>query len=58
MTPAQIVSPSSAPFSVPVIPMGMARPLTAPEVAAINILFPKPPNGFTVWNTTTGAPKP
>lgn len=58
MTYDQIVSPSSAPFSAPVIPMGMNRPLTAPEVTALNTAYPKPPYGFTVWNTTTGAAKP
>lgn len=58
MTPQEIVSPFNAPFSVPVIPTGMSRPLTAPEVTALNTAFPKPPYGFTVWNVHTGAAVP
>jgi hypothetical protein len=58
MTPLEIIIPNNAPFSAPVIPMGMSTFLTAPQVTAANALYPKPPNGFTVWDTATGAAKP
>jgi hypothetical protein len=50
--------PQDAPFNATVSPRGLDRVLTAPEVTAANTLYPKPPNGFTVWNTATGAAKP
>lgn len=49
MTTQDIVSASSAPFSLAVIPMGMNRPLTAPEVAALNLRYPVPPWGLTYF---------
>lgn len=57
-TVQEIVSPRNAPFSVPVIPTGMNRPLTAGEVTTLNAAFPIPPYGNTWWNKTTGVSVP
>lgn len=56
MTPAEIVYPDDAPFTALVIPRGMARVLTAPEVVACNLKYPVPPNGFQYWMPKSVAP--